>query len=154
MPSPPITATRMEVVGAVAAEVCVVTVGRLVVVGPLAAVVPQVERGLDRLAAAGVVVLLRRLAVLRRTPVGVHVVHGPAPVLTDAARMLGGGFDEPPRGGAGASGSWVTRRWNQKLGMRIARDEVLCGSAAERLVVLLLDRQDRGRNAEPRGTPA
>src|SRR5262245_25089432 len=48
----------------------VVTGRRLVVVGAFAPVVPQVERGLDGLVAAGVLGLVRR-----RTPVGVHVVH-------------------------------------------------------------------------------
>src|SRR6476661_2418789 len=73
MPSPPITATRIGAVGSVAdvAAVSEVMRGRLVVVGALAAVVPQVERGLDGLVAAGVLGL-----VAGRTPVGVHVVHG------------------------------------------------------------------------------
>jgi hypothetical protein len=41
--------------------------------------------------------------------------------------------DEPHRGGAGASGRGFHER-DQELGSRIARGEVLCGSAAERLV--------------------
>src|SRR6185503_16802106 len=67
-----------------------------------------------------------------RTPVWIHVVHGSAPVLRDVMD----GFDEPPRGGADASG-----RGSHGTGVR-SRDAdrargVLCGSAAERLVVLL-----------------
>src|SRR5690242_16824649 len=73
MPSPPITATRREV--AASGVEAVVMSGRLVVVGPLAAVVPQVERRLQRLVAVGVLGL-----VVGGTPaVGVHVVHGTAP---------------------------------------------------------------------------
>jgi hypothetical protein len=42
--------------------------------------------------------------------------------------------DEPPRGGAGASGRGSHER-DQELGIADrARSEVLCGSAAERLV--------------------
>src|SRR5690349_19361986 len=89
MPSPPITATRMGAVGSgvtVVAEGWVVTGRRLVVVGALAAVVPQVERGLDRLVAARVLGL-----VAGRTPVGVHVVHGKTPrrmwIWSDVVRV-------------------------------------------------------------------
>src|SRR4051794_24284812 len=117
MPSPPITATRIGAVGsgvALVSEVGMVTARRLVVVGALAPVVPQVERRLDRLVAAGVLGL-----VAGGTPVGVHVVHGSAPVR----RCCMDDFDEPPRGGAGAPWSWITRRWSQELGLRIAREE-------------------------------
>jgi hypothetical protein len=100
--------------------------GRLVVVGALAAVVPQVERGLQGLVAVRVVGLM-----VGRTPaVGVHVVHGDAP-----REGVNGMDDEPPRGGAGASEVVGRTHEDQVLGFADrARGEVLCGSAAERLV--------------------
>src|SRR5215217_5436875 len=64
IPSPGMTASFREVGSAV------VTGRTLVVVGALAAVVPQVERGLDGLLAARVLRL-----VGRRAPLRVHVVH-------------------------------------------------------------------------------
>src|SRR4051794_13910762 len=76
MPSPGMTAS-LSVPPFWCASVCVsvlVMPGTLVVVRPLAAVVPKVERrlhgGADVLVAAGVLGV-----VARRAPVGVHVVH-------------------------------------------------------------------------------
>src|SRR5215218_6758538 len=74
---------------------------RLVVVGARPAVVPQVDRGLDRLGAARVLG-----AVLRGTPVGVHVVHGSAL----SVRVVIGGVGVPrwpksPRTGPERHGS-------------------------------------------------
>src|SRR6478672_5671937 len=118
MPSPPITATRMDVAASdVGAEVMS---RRLVVVGPLATVVPQVERCLQGLVAVGVLGL-----VVGGTPaVGVHVVHGTAPHRLSAFGR--GTDDEPLRGGAGASGRGSHER-DQELGIADRAEEEVLG---------------------------
>src|SRR4051812_39523059 len=83
----------------------------LVVVGELAAVVPQVERGLQR--CADVLVAARVLGVMAgRAPVGIHVVHRVVLLVRCDLDVRAGlctflGPKDAPR--RGRSDSWITR---------------------------------------------